>query len=65
MRLKTGHAFKVAINEADNAYLVKLTRVEARIAPVSQTVKVPGAIGVQFAELSAGMSAKVLLASPP
>lgn len=62
--LKPGHAFQVAIDETVRTYPVKLTRVGARIDPVSQTVKVTGAIGGHFPELSAGMSGKVLL-SPP
>jgi len=62
--LKPGHEFKVAIDETGRAYPVKLIRVGARIDPVSQTVKVSGAIGGRFPELSAGMSGKVQL-SPP
>lgn len=63
--LKPGHAFQVSIDETGKSYPVKLTRVGARIDPVSQTVRVAGAIGGHFAELSAGMSGKVLLAPPP
>jgi membrane fusion protein (multidrug efflux system) len=62
--LKPGHGFQVAIDETGKVYPVKLTRVGARIDPVSQSVKITGAIGGHFAELSAGMSGKVLL-SPP
>jgi len=62
--LKPGHSFQVAIDETGKAYPVKLTRVGARIDPVSQTVKVTGAIGGRFPELTAGMSGKVLLTPP-
>ena len=62
--LKPGVAFQVAIDETARSYPVKLTRIGARIDPVSQTVKVAGAIGGHFPELSAGMSGRVLL-SPP
>lgn len=62
--LKPGHAFQVVIDETGRTYPVKLTRVGARIDPVSQSVKVTGAIGGFFPELSAGMSGKVLLAPP-
>jgi membrane fusion protein, multidrug efflux system len=62
--LKPGHEFKVVIDETARTYPVKLIRVGARIDPVSQTVKVTGAIGGHFPELSAGMSGKVQL-SPP
>jgi membrane fusion protein, multidrug efflux system len=62
--LKPGHAFQVVIDETGKTYPVKLTRIGARIDPVSQTVRVAGAIGGHFPELSAGMSGRVLL-SPP
>jgi RND family efflux transporter MFP subunit len=62
--LKPGAPFEVAIDETATTYPVKLTRVGARIDPVSQTVKVSGAIGGHFPELSAGMSGKVLLTPP-
>ncbi|BAE49945.1 efflux RND transporter periplasmic adaptor subunit [Paramagnetospirillum magneticum] len=63
--LKPGHGFQVVIDETAKTYPVKMTRVGARIDPVSQTVKVTGTIGGRFPELSAGMSGKVLLAPPP
>lgn len=63
--LKPGHVFQAAIDETGKTYPVKLIRVGARIDPVSQTVRVAGAIGGHFPELSAGMSGKVLLAPPP
>ena len=62
--LKPGYAFKVAIDETGQTYPVKLARTGARIDPVSQTVKVTGAIGGHFPELLAGMSGRVLLAPP-
>ena len=62
--LKPGHGFQVAIDETGKTYPVKLTRVGARIDPVSQSVRITGAIGGHFPELSAGMSGRVLL-SPP
>lgn len=62
--LKPGHAFQVAIDETGRSYPVKLIRVGARIDPVSQSVKVTGAIGGNFPELAAGMSGKVLLTPP-
>jgi RND family efflux transporter MFP subunit len=62
--LKPGHVFQVAIDETGKSYPVKLTRLGARIDPVSQSVRVNGAIGGRFPELSAGMSGKVLLAQP-
>lgn len=62
--LKPGHGFQVAIDETGKTYPVKLIRAGARIDPVSQSVRVTGAIGGHFPELAAGMSGRVLL-SPP
>jgi membrane fusion protein, multidrug efflux system len=62
--LKPGQDFKVAIDETGRGYPAKLLRVGARIDPVSQTVKVTGAIGGHFPELSAGMSGKIQLTPP-
>lgn len=63
--LKPGTEFKAAIDETAKTYPVKLVRAGARIDPVSQTVRVTGAIGGHYPELSAGMSGKVLLSPPP
>lgn len=62
--LKVGYVFQVAIDETGKTYPVKLIRVGAQIDPVSRSVKVTGAIGGHFPELTAGMSGKVLI-SPP
>lgn len=64
MWLAPGHAFETAIEETGKTYPATLARVGARIDPVSQTVKVTGAIAGRFPELAAGMSGRVLL-SPP
>jgi RND family efflux transporter MFP subunit len=62
--LKTGYSFAVAIDETGRNYPATLTRVGARIDPVSQTVKVVGVIAGGRSGLLAGMSGRVLL-SPP
>ncbi len=62
--LKPGLDFKVAIDETAKSYPAKMTRVGARIDPVSQSVKVAAAISGFYPELSAGMSGKVLLTPP-
>ena len=62
--LKPGHRFDVAIDETGRTYPASLSRIGARIDPVSQTVKVTGTIGGQFPELAAGMSGQVLVAPP-
>lgn len=62
--LKPGHAFQVSIDETGKTYPVKLSRVGARIDPVSQSVEVIGVLSSYFPELIAGMSGRVHL-SPP
>ena len=59
--LKVGGAFEVQIDETRKTYPARFTRVRARVAPVSQSVKVAAAIHGKFPELMAGMSGKVLI----
>lgn len=60
--LKVGGAFEVQIDETRKTYPARLTRIGARVDPVSQSVKVAAAIHGRFPELMAGMSGKVLIA---
>lgn len=62
--LKVGQAFKVAIDENGQSYPAKVTRLGARIDPVSQSVTVAAVIDGHFSELIAGMSGRVLLTPP-
>lgn len=62
--LKNGYAFQVRIDETGKSYPAKVTRLGARVDPVSQSVKVVAAIDGSFPELIAGMSGKISL-SPP
>lgn len=62
--LRTGQAFEVEIDETGQRYPARLTRIGARVDPVSQSVKVAAAIDERFPELIAGMSGRVLL-NPP
>jgi membrane fusion protein, multidrug efflux system len=62
--LKRGHAFKVAIDETGQTYPAHITRVGARVDPVSQSVKAAASIDGRFPDLIAGMSGHLLL-SPP
>ncbi|MBF0296467.1 MAG: HlyD family efflux transporter periplasmic adaptor subunit [Magnetococcales bacterium] len=62
--LGIGTAFQVAIDETGRRYPVKLTRIGARVDPVSQSVKVFGEVQGAFAELIAGMSGQAALAPP-
>lgn len=62
--LKADQAFEVAIDETARRYPARLTRIGARVDPVSQSVKVAAAVDGRFPELIAGMSGRVLLAAP-
>jgi len=62
--LRTGRTFQVQIDETQKTYTARLSRVGARVDPVSQSVKVAAAIQSKSPELMAGMSGKVLL-NPP
>ena len=62
--LKVGQTFKVAIDENGQTYPARVTRLGARIDPVSQSVTVAAVIDGSFPELIAGMSGRVLLAQP-
>jgi RND family efflux transporter MFP subunit len=62
--LKTGHAFKVVIDETGQTYPARITRLGARVDPVSQSVKAAAAIDGRFPDLIAGMSGHLLLAPP-
>lgn len=63
--LKTGHGFEVRIDETGKSYPARVTRIGARVDPVSQSVKVVATIDNKYPELIAGMSGLVLIAPPP
>jgi membrane fusion protein (multidrug efflux system) len=60
--LKPGAPFKVRIDETGRDYPARITRLGARVDPVSQSLKVAAVIDGSFPELIAGMSGKILLA---
>lgn len=62
--VKAGQTFEVQIDETRKTYPARFIRIGARVDPVSQSVKVAAAIHGKFPELMAGMSGKVLLATP-
>ena len=62
--LKVGRSFEVQIDETRKTYPARLTRIGARVDPVSQSVKVAAAITGRPPELMTGMSGKALL-NPP
>ncbi len=57
--LRVGGEFRVAIDETGKSYPARLTRLGARVDPVSQSLKVGAAIHGRFPELMAGMSGRV------
>lgn len=62
--LKPGFQFQVQIDETAARYPAKITRLGARVDPVSQSLKVAAVISGRFPELMAGMSGRVQLAVP-
>jgi membrane fusion protein, multidrug efflux system len=59
--LKTGHKFKVQIDDTRRAYPARMVRSAARADPVSQSVKAIAVIDGSHPDLIAGMSGRVLL----
>lgn len=62
--LKPGGVLSVQIDETRKTYPARFTRIGARVDPVSQSVKVAAAIDGRFPELIAGMSGRVIAATP-
>lgn len=63
--LRVGGTFKVQIDETRKDYPAKFIRIGARVDPVSQSIKVAGAINGRFSELIAGMSGRVQFVPQP
>jgi len=61
--VKPGRAFRVHIDETGKSYPAKILRVGARVDPVSQSVKMVGAIDGSFPELVAGMGGRVSMSA--
>lgn len=62
--LVNGYDFQVKVDETGKSYPAKITRVGARIDPVSQTFKVAGIVNGEFADLTPGMSGIVEIKPP-
>ncbi|HSV82049.1 MAG TPA: efflux RND transporter periplasmic adaptor subunit [Ramlibacter sp.] len=62
--IKPNQRFQVQIDETGRSYPATVTRIAARVDPVSQSVKLSGVINGKYNELIAGMSGKVLMAPP-
>ena len=54
--LKVGMAFQVDVEELGKTYPAQITRLGARIDPVSQTIAITGKVSASAPELLAGMS---------
>jgi len=62
--LTQGSQFQIEIDETGKSYPARVTRVAARIDPVSQTFKVAAVINGTFRELSSGMSGTLVIQPP-
>jgi RND family efflux transporter MFP subunit len=62
--LVEGYKFEIKIDETGKSYPSKITRINGKIDPVSQTIKVAAVIAGEFKEISPGMSG-VLVINPP
>jgi RND family efflux transporter MFP subunit len=62
--LVEGYKFQIRLDETTKDYPARITRVNGKIDPVSQTIKAAAVIDGEFKELSPGMSG-VLLIEPP
>ena len=62
--LREGYALRVTIDETRRSYPARLSRVGARVDPVSQSVKVAATIDGRFPELMPGMSGRILVTPP-
>ncbi len=62
--LKVGHGFEVRIEELGRSYAARVSRIGAKVDPVSQSIRVTGEMAAAAPELVAGMSGRILI-SPP
>lgn len=61
--LRPGQAFRVRIDETGRSYPAHVLRIGAKVDPVSQSVKLVGAVDGRFPELLAGMSGRASFAA--
>lgn len=62
--LTEGYKFQIALDETGKSYPAKITRVNGKIDPVSQTIKVAAVIDGDFKEIAPGMSGVLVIAQP-
>lgn len=64
-QLKAGQALRVTVDETGRSYVARITRINSRVDPASQTVEVEALLGSAYAELLPGMSGVVALRGTP
>lgn len=64
-RLKMGSRFQVHIDETNRRYDARVTRLGAKIDPVSQSIKIFGVISAPTGELISGMSGSAVFGGKP
>lgn len=62
--VRNGSAFHVRIDETGKTYPAKVSRIGARVDPVSQSIKITAMVDGSYKELMAGMSGRVLMDPP-
>ena len=62
--LTVGYKFQIRVEETGRSYPARVTRVAAKIDPVSQTIKVAAVVVGSYSELSPGMSGVVEIMPP-
>ncbi len=62
--LKTGFAFSVAVDETGKTYHAHVELLGGRVDPVSESIKVTGALDGDAQDLVPGMSGRVLMTPP-
>ena len=62
--LKTGFAFSIAVDETGKTYHAHVELLGGRVDPVSESIKVTGAIDGDVRDLVPGMSGRVLVTPP-
>lgn len=62
--IAVGYPFTLMLDETKKSYPAHVTRIGAKIDPVSQSIKLAGAVDGNFPELLAGMSGKAAFIKP-
>lgn len=63
--LTVGYPFTLTLDETKKSYPAHVTRIGAKIDPISQSIKLAGTVDGTYPELLAGMSGKARFEKPP